>query len=290
VTDPRQNLRYLANSYVAGNNRFWPCSHEAFLKNLPLIPTMSGYSWWKKEDSFSRVNSETFSVELVVAGDARYVQNKREYIVEPGQVFLVHKGKNNEFTTGPAGFLHKRMVIMEGVMLAIVLRSLGLLDADVVTCKNPLHLIAQIKRLNRAMSNQGPGSSWELSLQAYGILLEVGQSIQQSSYPPEISKALTYMSLNINRNLSLEEISRASGVSMYHFSRMFHKSMNAPPMTFFFQQKMQLAKSLLLDTNLLIKEIATLAGFDDPFYFSTQFSSFFGVSPREFRKRRRGNR
>jgi AraC family transcriptional regulator, arabinose operon regulatory protein len=119
---------------------------------------------------------------------------------------------------------------------------------------------------------------------AYEILLELGQSGMKTHIPLEVARALSYMSSNINRNMSLEEIAQASGVSMFHFSRMFQKSMQHSPMSFFFQQKMTLAQTLLKNTELLIKEIAVFLGYDDPFYFSARFRKFTGHSPREYRR------
>ncbi|WP_240543585.1 helix-turn-helix domain-containing protein [Spirosoma foliorum] len=43
------------------------------------------------------------------------------------------------------------------------------------------------------------------------------------------------------------------------------------------------AKELLTSTELNISEVAYAVGFDDPKYFSRQFSDEFGVSPANFR-------
>ena len=46
------------------------------------------------------------------------------------------------------------------------------------------------------------------------------------------------------------------------------------------------AAGMLETMDLSVAEIAELAGMPDPYYFSTRFRKFTGVSPREYRKRR----
>jgi AraC-like DNA-binding protein len=49
--------------------------------------------------------------------------------------------------------------------------------------------------------------------------------------------------------------------------------------------KMNAAAKLLLEGNLLVKEVAAEIGFDDPLHFSQSFKSFFGIAPRNFAQR-----
>jgi AraC family transcriptional regulator, arabinose operon regulatory protein len=49
------------------------------------------------------------------------------------------------------------------------------------------------------------------------------------------------------------------------------------------RQKIAFAKNLLSDTTLLVKEIAAILGFEDPFYFSAQFRKHVGTSPSAYR-------
>jgi AraC-like DNA-binding protein len=275
-------------SWVAGNNRFWNCPAGAYIQSLPLVIVMSGYTWWRRGEHYSRTNSRTFSIELVTGGDAEFVQDGRRHIVKPGQVFFVQKGKDNTFRPGPSGFLYKRMAIMEGIILDMTLRSMGLMEHDVITCRDPARVAGLIRTATRLMSAGGADMTWRISLIAYEILLELGKNSVEVAYPREVTGAITYMNSNMDRSLTLAEISRASGVSMFHFSRLFQKTMRCPPMTFFIRQKMALACNLLQDSQLLIKEIAMLLGYDDPFYFSAQFRKTTGMSPLQFRRSNSG--
>lgn len=266
-------------------DRFWNCPADSFLHNLPLVVMYAGYTTWEAGDSYERKESDVFSVELVTAGNAYLLQNGREHVVGPGQAFILHKGGSHRFSTGPAGFLHKRMAVIDGVMLEIVLRSLQIDRHDVVRLDNPSRTAALIRRTNRLMGMLEEGYLWQLSTTAYELLLELGRSILAAEVPREVAAALDYMNRHIGSTLSLQEIAARSGVSMYHFSRLFTRTMNAAPMTFFLRQKMAFARNLLANTNLLVKEIAALLGYDNPAYFTAQFTKNEGVSSQRYRER-----
>jgi AraC-like DNA-binding protein len=47
---------------------------------------------------------------------------------------------------------------------------------------------------------------------------------------------------------------------------------------------MELRKSLLSESKLLIKEISARCGFENEYYFSNRFKKHTGISPTEYRK------
>jgi AraC-like DNA-binding protein len=55
------------------------------------------------------------------------------------------------------------------------------------------------------------------------------------------------------------------------------------------RQKMARAASLLLNRELLIKEVAQQIGFEDQYHFSKAFKRIYAVSPDSFRARGRRN-
>lgn len=268
---------------------FWNSQPDAVVHNLPLVIMYSGYSVWPPGHAFERARSDIFAVELVVGGGAEMTQGGRKHTVVPGQAFLLHKAQSHRFATGQAGRLAKRMVVIEGIMLEIVLRALELESTDVITLQHPGRLAQLIKQANRLSGNRGENCMWQISLLAYEILLELAKNRLYKDLPTSVALALNFMSSNIESNLSLADIARRSGLSVFHFSRLFHKSMNTPPMTFFHRQKMAFARNLLANSTLLVKEIAAILGYDDPLYFSAQFTKSEGISPRAFRERQRGS-
>jgi AraC-like DNA-binding protein len=184
------------------------------------------------------------------------------------------------------------MVLIQGVMLDLILQSLDLLDTHVVSCQNFASLHKLFKRATR-ISAEGKiadpdDAAWELSSLAYEILLSVARNKVEEKVPPQIRQSMTFMLHNLDKPLSLEQIAAKSGMSMFHFSRRFREAAGSPPLTYFMHQKMRLAQNLLKNSNMLVKEIATVLGYNDPLYFSAQFKKFRGISPREYRLQKSG--
>ncbi|MBO9683584.1 MAG: helix-turn-helix transcriptional regulator [Flavisolibacter sp.] len=69
----------------------------------------------------------------------------------------------------------------------------------------------------------------------------------------------------------------------YHFFRRFQEVYKKTPYQYITQQKMHLAKYLLLGSKHSISEIAFYCNFPDVFTFSKAFKKFYGVSPSQMK-------
>jgi AraC-like DNA-binding protein len=84
-------------------------------------------------------------------------------------------------------------------------------------------------------------------------------------------------------HLSLHELSAHYNYSPSRFSSLFKQKTGYAPIDYFIQMKMQKATQLLDFTNKPIKDIASIFGFDDPYYFSRRFKKIIGMSPKKYR-------
>lgn len=86
--------------------------------------------------------------------------------------------------------------------------------------------------------------------------------------------------------ISLSQIAEALHVSPAYLSRLFSKEMGVSFSKYIINQRLLKAVSLLCTTEMNITEIALFSGFSDANYFTRIFHREYGVSPREYRKRR----
>ncbi len=98
-----------------------------------------------------------------------------------------------------------------------------------------------------------------------------------------ITTIIRFMYQHINENLRLEDLSRELDLSKSYINAVFKKYANRAPIDFFINLKMQEACKLLKSTELYIREISSLLGYEDPYYFSRIFKKAIGMSPREYR-------
>ncbi|MFH1496823.1 MAG: AraC family transcriptional regulator [Verrucomicrobiota bacterium] len=72
--------------------------------------------------------------------------------------------------------------------------------------------------------------------------------------------------------------------STAYLNRVFRVHLGIPAKVLIDQHRFEIARRLLLETNVTITELADSLGFDDPFRFSRFFKRLSGESPSEFRK------
>lgn len=111
------------------------------------------------------------------------------------------------------------------------------------------------------------------------------RTIQQTDV---IEKSILYMHEHLNENISLQDLATHCGYSASHFSAIFRKKTTRSPIEYFLDLKMQNACQQLDFTNKRIKEIATDLAFGDQFYFSRLFKQIIGVSPVDYRNKKKG--
>ena len=97
---------------------------------------------------------------------------------------------------------------------------------------------------------------------------------------PCVVKACHFIERNLSGQMDLSSISHAAGLSLNHFSRLFHRQLGHTPIEYLWRLRTQKAASLLRSTGLSVGEISTQTGFQNPFHFSRRFRAAFGSSPR----------
>ena len=102
----------------------------------------------------------------------------------------------------------------------------------------------------------------------------------------KIKEAKRVLIANLNQPPSILALSRHVGVNENKLKYGFKEIYKQTVYGYLFDYKMNLAAKLLLDTDKTIFNIAFECGYGDASHFSKAFFRKYGVSPREFRKRR----
>ncbi|MEW6082369.1 MAG: PocR ligand-binding domain-containing protein [Bacillota bacterium] len=98
-----------------------------------------------------------------------------------------------------------------------------------------------------------------------------------------LREVTTYLSENYHRPVNVEDVSRTVHLSPHYLSRLFKREYGCTIMEYLANARLSVAKDLLRDTLLPIREIARRVGFSDPGYFSKVFKALEGCTPGQFR-------
>jgi AraC-like DNA-binding protein len=85
-------------------------------------------------------------------------------------------------------------------------------------------------------------------------------------------------------DLPVPEISRESGLSTFHFIRLFAAVFGATPHRFRQRHRLELARQMLAFGNESVTEVCMSVGFSSLGSFSRLFRSRFGKSPQSYRQ------
>jgi len=98
-----------------------------------------------------------------------------------------------------------------------------------------------------------------------------------------ITKAIKFIKENItNADLNGEMLAEKLNISRVHLYRKLKALVDCSSSEFIRRVRLKHAVTLLDANNQNISEIAYDCGFSSPAYFSTCFSSFYGMSPKEY--------
>lgn len=92
------------------------------------------------------------------------------------------------------------------------------------------------------------------------------------------------MEANIQDPLSLEELASRAGLSRRQMERVFARHAGRSPAKYYIDLRLQRARHLLYQSDMLILDIALACGFVSVSHFSKTYKQMYGRSPREERK------
>ena len=102
----------------------------------------------------------------------------------------------------------------------------------------------------------------------------------------DIIKTLQWLSLNYQKELSVNDIAKTMNMGTQVLCKKFKKQMHISLMRWINNHRLNMAAKLLLITESSIKEISSQVGFADNLYFSKLFKKKYGCSPKLYRDNR----
>lgn len=99
----------------------------------------------------------------------------------------------------------------------------------------------------------------------------------------QLVRITDYVDANLERTISLDELARVAGLSMFHFSRCFKLATNTTPHMFVTARRIEASRVMLANTTDCLAEIAYACGFSSQAYFTTKFKEHTSRTPGAYR-------
>jgi len=99
-----------------------------------------------------------------------------------------------------------------------------------------------------------------------------------------VQAAIDFMTANLHRSISVNELTNSVHVSASHFARLFKAETGIGPGQYLINLRMEKAGQLLATSLLSIKEIMGAVSYNSKGHFARHFKKRFGVTPSEYRQ------
>jgi LacI family transcriptional regulator len=104
---------------------------------------------------------------------------------------------------------------------------------------------------------------------------------------PAVAQALRFIRENANRDVRVSELLAATGMCRRSLQDHFRRYLSRTPMEEIHRCRVDRLTRLLVETNLTVREIAAVSGFELDAHVARFFSRHTGIGPLEFRKKTR---
>ncbi len=106
---------------------------------------------------------------------------------------------------------------------------------------------------------------------------------------PVVGSALKWLHAAPLQDWNVEQLARRAGVSRTVLAARFRHFLDMPPMHYLTRWRLQLAAQELKASDLPLKGVAEIAGYESEAAFSRAFKRHFGVPPAQWRQRQAGS-
>lgn len=259
--------------------------------SLHTMPTSTGYEIRTDEtydwDGRKRGQTPFTVLQHTIAGAGNLRYENRTYRVREGETLLVLVPHNHRYWLERNGRWEFFWISMNGEEALRIHKAILATTGPILNLKpETIERLADCSLRLISGGAEAPGNASAIAYESAMVLYDdvfgshpvIGQEYRTMQH------VIDHIMANLERPLPVETLAEVSGLSRAHFSRVFAASEGMPPAEFVLRKRLRRATKLLTNAaHLSVKEVAIMAGFEDPNYFAKVFRRYFGASPTEFR-------
>ncbi len=232
-----------------------------------------------------------YILHYIIKGKGLFKSSTQEtYKLSAGNVFVVYKQDTVYYESEHNHPLHYYWVGFDGSDSEKILHQLGFSHSNqVVTLNNHSSVRDAFHKLLYSYTEKDQFGNLSRFFNCLNVLKErrygtTPTPVQNSD--ELLDAAIRYMENNLNKNVTIEDISNELHIDRSTFSKKFKTKFNTPPHEYFLRMKLTKAETLLEMSDYTISQISDTLGFTDNYIFSKIFKKYYGVSPNAYRKSR----
>lgn len=223
----------------------------------------------------------------VLEGECFLKIDSEYFIIKAGQLAFLPKGKMRSYTQISESFSMYEMAFSADIDGKNLMDSFGINSGNyVVNIENSEEMCRLFENSYRTELNKNPIHDVLCCSNALKIIYIYHEAYTKinGSDRTYFNCVIKYMEENLNRQLTIEELSSLVYMQPTYFIRKFKKEFGIPPLAYFAQLKIYKSMELLSCTDFSVEDIARMVGINDSAYFSRFFKKNCKTTPSEYRK------
>ncbi|MBQ9761413.1 MAG: AraC family transcriptional regulator [Clostridia bacterium] len=125
----------------------------------------------------------------------------------------------------------------------------------------------------------------ELACVLEQLLLRLASTVDRDTQKHPLERSLRHIHAFYHKPIRIPELAKMEGLCNSRYITVFQKAMGMPPSEYLIKLRIRTACDLLRGTDMAIKQIGTMVGYQDAQFFSRIFKREIGVSPQVYRNR-----
>ncbi len=243
---------------------------------------MCGITVPDKNYEIIRDHSKLACIEYIEKGMGVVHIDDQTFYPEEGDAYFLQAGTRHHYFSDKENPWKKIFINVSGSLLDSLIEGYGLKN---IYYFKGLDLSKEMYGIfNLAKENKEDRTEEVICIlnRAFFKMREHAKGLDHISDPAK--KMKEYLRNHADSKFKIEELCKYISRSESQTIKLFKEAYGITPYAYFLNKKIKLAKDMLLNTNLSVKQIANNLSFADEYYFSNIFKQKTGVSPTKYRK------
>lgn len=270
--------------YISQRSDYYIYTPSVNIPPFLFFCNSAGHFFYKKKYHLVRDSYDSFLLFYVCSGSMNFrMSGDSEVTVRTGECLFMDCHKAHEYNASEdceCFWCH-----FDGGAAAEIYKNVSVFSPfPLITADNHVsdYLIRIFMSLE-ASSVSEPGIS-DLINRILTTFLEGVSSEAHSSHPTVVSDAMSYIGAHFSEDLSIDDLAKEYGVSVWHFIRLFSRECGCTPHEYLVRVRMNTARFMLKTTTMSVKEICFACGYSAVSIFCTAFKRETGKTPVEYRQ------
>lgn len=251
---------------------------------MPIVIENIGVTHPNPRYKMYREESDYFIFEYIVSGKGHLEVNGQEYTVQAGDVYILEPGQQHAYYADPQDPFEKIWINFFSDFFVEVFAKFDLTGKNYFPAASCLSYFEEL----RSLAEQSNYSD-EICYQVCSVLFRIVCYLSDTTKPRAVAsqKAREIKKLldgSLFENLTIADLEQEVNLSKAQLIKEFKKYYNTTPYRYLLDEKIKMAKRLLVKTGLSVEEVSYKLAFVDPHYFSRVFKKKTGLAPLEYKK------